>query len=235
MRALPGVCLLLAACAGRQVQTVQSWIEEPLPDSQSFVWGLRAWHAHQLWIPAGDSLDIALLRDFCVRQAGHYGGGCWSREDSTVRAQWRIADTARATIQPLARGSWRFGPASSGARVYGRSPGLTAITVRLPQGLITDTILVLPRFDRVRIEPRDSAYHAGDTVWFRVMGLDAAGRQVAELPWPLWGRQVGAARNGAVPIVFEHVTHSNVATTDIHVWFGTKADTLRFRTLPPRR
>ena len=76
-----------------------------------------------------------------------------------------------------------------------------------------DTIRVLPPFDRLRIEPRDSTYVAGDTIWFRVMGLDKAGRVAAALPWPLCGRQVGpAAGGGAVPIVWSRAPSGRLAT-----------------------
>jgi hypothetical protein len=210
----------------------ESYIAETLPHTQSYVWGLRAWHADEWWVPVGDSLDLALLRDRCGVPAGHGMTGCYAEEDSTIRPQWRIADGDHATIRPLRRGGWRFGPASAGARVYGRSPGTTVVTVRLPQGVLADTIHVLPAFDRLHLEPRESAYVAGDTIWFRVMGLDDAGRKVASLPWPLWGRQVGSPVQGAVPIVFDHVTHASLPTPHIVVWIGTKADTLRFRVLP---
>ena len=223
-------CVLIGSACTRVAY--EPFVTEALPDDQSYVWGLRAWHAEELWVPVGDSLDLALLRDRCGVPAGHGQKGCYAEEDSTVRPQWRIADRRHATLQPLIRGSWCFGPASAGARVHGRSPGVTVVTVRLPQGILADTIRILPRFDRLRIEPRESSYVTGDTVWFRVMGLDSAGRQVTSLPWPLWGRQVGAPRNGAVPIVFDHVTHPSLPIPAIVVWIGTKADTLRFRVLP---
>jgi hypothetical protein len=223
-------CVLIGSACTRAVY--ESFVTETLPEDQSYVWGLRAWHADELWVPVGDSLDLALLRDRCGVPAGHGLTGCYAEEDSTVRPQWRIADRHHATLQPLGRGTWRFGPASAGARVHGRSAGVTVVTVRLPQGVLTDTIRVLPRFDRLRIEPRESSYVTGDTIWFRVMGLDSAGRQVTSLPWPLWGRQVGSPLHGAVPIVFDDVTHPSLPTPAIVVWIGTKADTLRFRVLP---
>ena len=45
--------------------THESYIAETLPNEQSYIWGLRAWHADELWVPVGDSLDLALLRDRC--------------------------------------------------------------------------------------------------------------------------------------------------------------------------
>ena len=232
----PSRSFSLAACTLLGVSCAQPayefFISEPLPNDQSYVWGVRAWHADELWVPVGDSLDLALLRDRCGVPVGHGLKGCYSEEDSTVRPRWHVADQRIATIHALPRGSWLFGPASAGARVHGKSPGVTVVTVGLPQGTITDTILVLPGFDLLRIEPRESTYVAGDTIWFRVMGLDSAGRVVAALPWPLWGRQVGPpADGGAVPIIFENVTHPSLPTPTIDVWIGSKVDTLRFRIL----
>jgi hypothetical protein len=226
---LAGWAVVVSACVPA---AHESYVAEALPNNQSYVWGLRAWHADELWVPVGDSLDLALLRDRCGVPARHGMTGCYAEEDSTVRPGWRIADPNLVTIRPLVRGSWRFGPASAGARVYGRSLGVTVVEVRLPQGSFADTIWILPRFDKLHIEPRESTYVAGDTIWFRVAGLDSLGREVAKLPWPLWGRQVGPAQRGAVPIVFDEVTHPSLPTPTIVVWIGSKVDTLHFRVLP---
>lgn len=230
--ALAVAALLSVACG----QTIQDFgLEEPLPDGLSHVWQVRAWHADDLWVPAGDSLDLVLLRDRCGVPVGAGQKGCYSDQDSSARARWAIAQPRLARIRPLPRGSWEFGPGSAGARIYGRNPGTTLVRVRLPQGTFQDTVYVVPSFQRLRIEPRDSAYVAGDTVWFRVLGLDATGRTATALRWPLsFGRQVGpAAADGAVPIVFDHVTHPSVATPVIVIHIGSKADTLRFRVIAP--
>jgi hypothetical protein len=222
--------LLAVACVAR---VEELGLEEPLTKELSYVWSVRAWHTGELWVPSGDSLDLALLRDRCGVPVGAGLKGCFAEEDSTVRPRWSVADRRRASIQPLPRGSWHFGPASAGARVYGRSPGLTLVTVRLPQGAFADTIRTVPSFDRLRIEPRDSTYVAGDTIRFRVLGLDTAGRVVTRLPWPFtWGRQVGpASADGAIPIVLDYVTHPSAPTPTIAIQIGSKIDTLRFRVL----
>lgn len=231
LASLAATCLLTVACAPR---VEELGLEEPLTGDLSYVWSVRAWHADELWIPAGDSLDLALLRDRCGVPVGHGMRGCFAEEDSTVQPRWSTTDHHVATIRTLARGAWRFGPASAGARVYGRREGVTRVTVRMPQGAFADTIRVLPAFVRLRIEPRDSTFVAGDTVWFRVMGLDAAGRTITSLPWPLSdGRIVGPpAPDGSFPIVFEHVTHPSVPTPTIIAHIGSKADTLRYRVVP---
>lgn len=217
-----------ARCAPR---VEELGLELPLTGDLSYVWSIRAWHADELWVPVGDSLDLALLRDRCGVPVGHGLKGCFAEEDSTVRPRWSSTKDNLVTIRPLTRGSWRFGPASAGARVYGHRQGVAPVVIRLPQGAFADTIRVVPGFARLRIEPRDSTYVAGDTVWFRVSGLDPAGRTIARLPWPLSdGRQAGPpAPDGAIPIVFETITHPSVPTPTIVVHIGSKTDTLRYR------
>lgn len=232
LRLLLAAALLLEACASR----MQPWLHEPLPNGQSFDWDLRAFHSNFLWVPVSDSLDIALLRNRCGVPAGHGMLGCYAEEDSSVHAQWQIAEASIASVMPLPRGEWIFGPGSAGARVHGVAAGRTLLIVHLPQGSFADTIRVVPAFDILRLEPRDSAYVAGDTTWFRVMGLDNARRQVASLPWPFsFGTQVGRPReDGAIPIVFEdiEVTHYSLPMMNVVATIGSKADTLHFRVLP---
>jgi hypothetical protein len=206
-------------------------LTEPLPDSLSYVWTVRAWHAEEMWVPAGDSLDLVLLRARCGIPAGHGRKGCYAAEDSTAHPRWTLEDRSVAAIRPLPRGSWIFGPGSAGARLYGKTPGATRLTVLLPQGAFTDSIRVLPPFDRLRIEPRDSVFFVGDTIRFRIMGLDSAGRVITWLPWPFsFGQQVGPRdSSGAIPIVFEGADHPTIPVRDFVVTMGSKADTLRFR------
>ena len=223
--------ILATACARRAYET---GIAVPIGDGQNYLWNLRAWYTNDLWVPADDSLDLVLLRDRCGVPAGHGQKGCFPAEDSTVSPRWKITDDRIASIRALPRGSWLFGPGSAGARVYGRAPGITTVVVGLAQGTFADTIQVLPKFDRLRIEPRDSEYVAGDTIGFRIMGMDSAGRVVATLPWPYsFGRQVGAPSTaGAIPIVFDHPDHAGLAMPNLWIHLGSKADTLHFRILP---
>ena len=227
------LAILAPACARRAYET---GIEVPISNGQWYLWNLRAWYTNDLWVPVDDSLDIVLLRDRCGVPAGHGQKGCYAAEDSSVSPHWKITEERFASIRALPRGSWYFGPGSAGARVYGRVPGITTVVVHLAQGTFADTIQVLPRFDRLRIEPRDSEYVAGDTVWFRVMGMDSAGREVTTLPWPYsFGRQVGApSTSGAIPIVFDYPDHPGLAMLNLWIHLGSKADTLRFRILPKR-
>ena len=224
------IAFLVASGATCAAPLQQFGSEVPLSEGQSYVWQVRPWHSHQLWVPADDSVDVALLRDRCGVPAGHGLKGCYSEEDFTVAVSWKTKNSSIAEAVPIPRVGWRFGPSSGNARVRGLRPGVTLLIVAVPQGAFYDTITVLPAFDRLRIEPRDSVYFAGDTIWFRVQGLDRMGNQVVALPWPFsFGREVGPAKAGAIPIVFDYVQPGVVPTNAMDITIGSKSDTMRFR------
>ena len=75
--------LLGSACARAAYELV---VAEPLPNDQSYVWEVRAWHADELWVPVGDSLDLALLRDRCGVPAGHGLKGCYAEVRESAAA-----------------------------------------------------------------------------------------------------------------------------------------------------
>lgn len=227
--------LLVTAVAGIVLGCAHSsalpWIEQPLSPGRSYIWDVRAYHSGNLWVPANDSLDVVLLRVLCQppRPGDHGMGGCSHNEDSSLTVRWDVPDSRGASVVPLARGAWIFGSGSAGARVYGHAPGRVLLLVRLPQGVIVDTVLVLPAFDRVRIEPRDTVITVGDTTWIRVSGLRNDGTHIA-LPWPLWGTQVGPPRaDGAIPIVFEHAHQPSVPTAYATIVYGSKRDSVLHR------
>lgn len=201
-----------------------------LPDSEAYVWHIRAYHSDFEWVGVGDSLDLVLLRDRCGVPVGHGMRGCYSEEDSSVVADWSVHSKI-ADVRSLPRGRWIFGPGSAGARLFGRSLGTAVVTARVPAGLVSVPVRVVAGFDRLRVEPRDSVFFVGDTIWFQVEGLDRSGAVVAHLPWPLtFGQQVAKARaDGAIPIVFETPTGEGGPLGPTVFNVGSKADTLTFR------
>ncbi len=143
--------LLASGCLSH---AAKSWLEEPLPQGQSFVWVVRDIYAGDLRVQVGDSVNLVLLRDHCYTDKN----GCWPDQDSSVAARWEVLDEDRARVSPLPRGAWRFGPGSAGARLYGISPGKVRLRVRLPQGTIVDTAEVT-----LEAVPIDTAYTHGDS------------------------------------------------------------------------
>lgn len=221
---------LLGGCGSPQ----HDWaVVEPLADGQDYVWHLRAEHAGELWIPVGDSLQVVLLRDRCGIPVGHGMRGCRLEPGTTARVRWTSADRSAISVRALPAGNWLFGRALAGARLYGHREGQAILIAHLPQGTLAETVTVLPRFERLRIEPRDSTYVVGDTTWFRTLGVGRDGRVVATLPLPLSiGTVVGEPRaDGAIPIRFDYPTHESVPTRDMEFVIGSKRDTLRFRVL----
>jgi len=129
----------LTACAHRY----PVGIEEPVADSASYVWSIRAYHTGDLWLRVGDSLDVVLLRDVCIPRLN----GCWPRQDSTVRVRWDLVGGNGATVTPLPRGEWTFAPGSAGARLRGAVAGTVLLRARLRHKDMAETVFVASRDD----------------------------------------------------------------------------------------
>jgi hypothetical protein len=129
----------LTACAHRY----PVGIEEPVADSASYVWSIRAYHTGDLWLRVGDSLDVVLLRDICIPRLN----GCWPREDSTVAVRWDIIGGDGVTVTPLPRGEWTFGPGSSGVRLRGAGAGAFQLRARLRHQSMAEPVFVASRGD----------------------------------------------------------------------------------------
>jgi hypothetical protein len=214
--AIVGAVLGGNACARpalRGSDRVEPMRPDPVPhyDENSWAVGndtlgysIRGEHAELLWLSVGDRLDAVLLRHRCG-PAGHGSTGCWERP-GRLTVSWRLDGPRIIAIQHLSAPRWRFGEAASGVRLTARSPGWTTLAVSVPEGTLSEPVLVVPKAARVRIEPRQVTIRESDTAWVRIAVLDARGVPVAFLPKPYWdGTSERPDSTGRVPIVLNTV------------------------------
>jgi hypothetical protein len=178
----------------------------PLGPGETYDWSIRAWHSDELLLAVGDSVDVVLLRDRCGADAGHGRKGCWDASTIRIAPRWRVSARGIARVRALPEGSWRFGPGTAGARIYGTNPGAAAVNAILPGGeIVEDSILVIaaPGAVRIVLEPKPETIVPGDTIRFRVTARDAQNRIVAILPLPQGWNVVGPQDSlGFAPVAF---------------------------------
>jgi hypothetical protein len=198
------LALAIASCLSSEITAQPP--TGALGPRESYVWGIRADHADELLIAVGDSVDIVLLRDRCREDAGLGDAGCWDASTIRVSPKWSVANSAIVRVRAISKRSWRFGRGTAGARLYGVSPGITAVLAKLPGGRSAfDSVRVIaaPGAVRILLEPKPTVIFAGDTVRFRVTARDSSGRIVAVLPLPAGWNVVGPPdNNGYTPVAF---------------------------------
>ena len=182
----------LPACAHRP-----EWaIVEPVADSANYLWEIRAYHAGDLWLHIGDSLDVVLLRSICIPRRN----GCWSREDSSVDVRWDVIRGRGLTVTPLPRGEWTLGPGSAGARIYGVAPGTFLLRARLRHQSLAESIVVASRDDTTHKVPARNLRPQFGPVWCREQMaplLRAASDGRLSSPDSTWTRSI-ALRTGCI-------------------------------------
>ena len=121
-----GILLAVISCV-RRVAPAQP--EPPtLGPEEHYAWSIRASHSDELLLPAGDSVDIVLLRDRCGADAGHGLKGCWDASTIDVTPKWQVGGRGVARVRPLPEGSWifvAFYPSETGGKLVPRLGQLT--------------------------------------------------------------------------------------------------------------
>jgi hypothetical protein len=208
----------------------------PLGPEESYTWSIRASHAYELLIAVGDSVDVVLLRDRCGAYSGHGSKGCWDASTVQVVPKWDVVGRGDARVRPLPTGSWRFGPGTAGARLYGVRPGAATVVATLPGGqTVSDSLWVIaaPGATRIVLEPKPTSIVAGDTVRFRVTARDSANNVVAVLPLSRGWNLVGPPDSlGYTPVAFAPWSPDGVLVARL----GRLTDSLNLHFVPrPKR